>query len=195
MCQSTGSAPRGGSKALSAIQTNITKNFITPFNSQNDAASPYWVNALKDAIGREAFMRGYEITQQQVDAMADSIITKLPTAQEIRERFKRGSSQKQPELNYEPLPLAVLRGNGTKEEKAQRRETVTRFMENARVGDVYTQRGIGGSGEFEIVEDRKSPNGMGLKYINGRTSKVQMSRANVEKFISAGAHLKKRGNR
>ena len=83
-CSQKGSVPRGGSIALSAIQTNITKNFITPFNSQNDAASPYWVSSLKDAIGREAFMRGYEITQQQVDTMADNIIAQLPTAQEVR---------------------------------------------------------------------------------------------------------------
>ena len=80
---------KAGGKALISIQTGVTNNFITPFNSQNDAASPYWVSSLKDAIGKEAFMRGYEITQQQVDTMADNIISKLPTAQEVRERFKR----------------------------------------------------------------------------------------------------------
>lgn len=90
---------------------------------------------------------------------------------------------------YDKFPIStVMFGgrNATNEEKAIKRETVKRFINEAKVGNVYkTGAGFGsGSGDFEIVHFNRSPNKMGIKSGN-RT--VALTSTNVSKFIQNGA--------
>ena len=106
-----------------------------------------------------------------------------------------GSSGKQPQRQYSSIPLVFsLLGtrHATDEEKRQRRETVTRFMNEAKAGDVYkTGAGFGAlGGTFEVVPYNRSPNKLGIKAGNFRP--VAMSRANVEKYLVNGATLMKK---
>lgn len=92
---------------------------------------------------------------------------------------------------YPKIPLSTRMFNGkhaTKEEKAQKRNTVSRFMNEAKAGDVYrTGVGIGSRGDqFEIVSYNRSPNKLGIRS-GGRT--VALSRGNVESYIGNGARL------
>lgn len=96
---------------------------------------------------------------------------------------------------YDSFPVSVRLGHSaTPEEKKQKRDTVNRFMNEAKAGNVYAAgHGIGSSGsQFEIVHFNRSPNKLGLRWSNtGRP--VALSRSNVEKFISNGARLIKQG--
>ena len=109
-----------------------------------------------------------------------------------------GSSGKQEKQSYSSFSWGFRLGGSSREsneEKKQRRETVTRFMQNAKAGQTYqTGGGIGsGGGTFEVVDYNRSPNKLGLRYEGMRP--VAMSRANVEKYIAGGATLMKRGRR
>ena len=90
---------------------------------------------------------------------------------------------------YEKIPV-VFRVGGAKyataEEKKKRKETIDRFMKNANEGDVYSAGGGFGSGgsKFKVVRSRGK---MALQWMGGSSRPVEMSRANVEKFIANGA--------
>ena len=106
-----------------------------------------------------------------------------------------GSANKVPNVTYDALPFAFRwdKSLATKEEKAQRKETIDRFMNNAQVGDVYAIGDTyGNRGEFKIIEMNRSPNKKGIKYINGRGNAKVMSRSNVEEYIFNGAKLVRR---
>lgn len=96
--------------------------------------------------------------------------------------------------SYQRLPIVFRMGGAryaSDEEKQQRRETITRFMNEAKVWNVYRLGGgIGSEGdtpEIEIVPYNSSPNKMGIK--SGNYRPVAMSRANVERYIANGATL------
>lgn len=110
----------------------------------------------------------------------------------------RGSSfGTQPLASYDSFPVSLRIGGGklaTPEEKKQKTETVTRFMNDVKPGDVYSVGGgIGSSGaQFEVVPFNRSPNKMGLKWTGSNSRPVALSRANVASFIANGARLMKR---
>lgn len=109
----------------------------------------------------------------------------------IKEREKAKQTQV-PKLSYDRLPLSTLWGNGsmaTPAEKKQKRDTVKRFISEAKVGNVYaTGTGVGSSGStFEIVQYNRSPNKMGIKDGSGRP--VALSSTNLVGYIKNGAHL------
>lgn len=112
----------------------------------------------------------------------------------------RGSSfGTQPLASYDSFPVSLRIGGGklaTPEEKKQKTETVSRFMQDAKTGDVYSAGGgIGSSGaQFEVVAFNRSPNKMGLRWTGGNSRPVALSRANVASFIANGARLIKRKN-
>lgn len=91
---------------------------------------------------------------------------------------------------YDRIPIVFRLGGSsyaTKEEKAQRREILTKFMNEAKIGNVYiTGNGLGSSGsEFKIVSSRGK---MALKWTNSNRP-VQLDRKNAESFIANGARL------
>lgn len=45
--------------------------------------SPTFVESVKEAIGKEAFMRDYDITQKQVDTLTDKMIRGLAKGKEV----------------------------------------------------------------------------------------------------------------
>lgn len=93
------------------------------------------------------------------------------------------TSERYPRL---PLSLYLYKGKyATKEEKSLRRKSVSAFLENAKAGDRYVAGGIGGDGLFEIVEDRRSKNGLGIRWKDSNT--VMLNRKNTESFIRLGA--------
>lgn len=94
-------------------------------------------------------------------------------------------------VSYERIPYSVQMGQGTKEEKKKKTETITRFMNEAKVGNVYsTGSSVGSSGgsKFEIVHYNRSPNKMGIRSV-GTGRAVAMSRENVFSWIKNGAIL------
>lgn len=104
----------------------------------------------------------------------------------------RGSSSKFQATAYPAFPVRIrLRGGAgaSASDKAQKRAIVSRFLSEAKAGNVYSfGSGImsGGGGQFEIVHFNRSPNKLGIRS-GGRT--VALSRDNVAKFISNGATL------
>lgn len=118
---------------------------------------------------------------------------------QVEEKKATTAETKKPEARssapYESLPVVFRLGGSqyaSPEEKKQRRETLNRFMKEAKEGDVYSVGGgVGSAGgsQFEVVHYNRSPNKLGLKWKNGRGQAVAMSRENVEKFISNGATL------
>ena len=106
---------------------------------------------------------------------------------------KVGNSNSTPELTYETMPYWVRMGGqkfSTKEERKQVTETITRFIDNAKPGQVYTVGGGFGSGEsqFKVVG---SGRGLELKWLSesGSRRSVKLNRANVKDFIFNGAKL------
>ena len=89
-----------------------------------------------------------------------------------------------------PVGARIFGGRGaTPEEKKQTREIVSRFMQEAKAGNVYSLGAgiMSGSGEtFEIVHYNRSPNKLGIRS-GGRA--VAMSRENVARYIMNGATL------
>lgn len=100
--------------------------------------------------------------------------------------------------SYDSFPVSLRIGGGklaTPQEKKQKAETVTRFLNEAKAGNVYsTGAGIGSAGaQFEVVSFNRSPNKMGLKWSNSNTRPVALSRANIANYIANGARLIKQG--
>jgi hypothetical protein len=72
-----------GGTAIGAIRRNVessdwwqsTKQYTkTPEKLLN---SPTFMGSVKDAIGKEAFMRDYEITEKQVNSLAEKMVREL----------------------------------------------------------------------------------------------------------------------
>ena len=104
-----------------------------------------------------------------------------------------GSSGIRVGTSYDSFPVgARLFGgaNATKAEKAQKSQTIKKFISEAQPGNVYsTGVGIGsGSNAFEIVSFRRSPNGLGIKP-SGRGNTVALNSTNAAKWISNGVTL------
>ena len=95
---------------------------------------------------------------------------------------------------YEEFPVSMRIGGrkyASPEDKKKARETVSRFMKEAKDGDVYeVGGGFGSSGgsRFQVTTSRGK---LAIGWIDSdgrRAAKpVQMSRANVEKYIANGA--------
>ena len=104
----------------------------------------------------------------------------------------RGSASKFPTASYPAFPVGarIFGGAGASaEDKAQKRAIVTRFLSEAKEGNVYSVgAGImsGGGDSFEIVHFNRSPNKLGIRS-GGRT--IALSRANISKYIMNGATL------
>lgn len=85
----------------------------------------------------------------------------------------------------------------TAEDKAKVRAIRKAFMADAAVGNVYKYGAAFGTipseeGDFEIVEYRRSPNGMGIRSTRGGRP-VALTTANLNKFIGgSGATLIRR---
>lgn len=77
----------------------------------------------------------------------------------------------------------------TDEEKKIKRDTVTRFIKEAKAGNVYKLGGIGTPEDstLKIVAYNRSKNGLGLKC--GRGNTLILSRENVLAYIKNGATL------
>ncbi len=92
-----------------------------------------------------------------------------------------------PKESYEKFPYGYNSKYATKEEKKQVSQTISKFMENAQIGDVYsTGNGFGSLGSTFTITER----GNGKKMIKaGHGNPVQMSRENVRKYIANGATL------
>lgn len=78
-----GGRGRSGGTAIGAIRRNVessdwwqsTKQYTkTPEKLLN---SPTFMESVKDAIGKEAFMRDYEITVKQVNSLAEKMVREL----------------------------------------------------------------------------------------------------------------------
>ena len=110
-----------------------------------------------------------------------------------------GSFAQAPLTSYESFPVSLRIGGSkyaTPEEKQKKTATVTRFMNDAQVGNVYSVgAGIGSTGgaQFEIVSFNRSPNKMGLRWIGSNSRAVALSRVNAASFIANGAKMVKRG--
>lgn len=109
----------------------------------------------------------------------------------------RSGGARVPNVTYERIPYSVLvRGakNSSKEDAKTARAIVSKFMENAKAGDVYsTGPSLGSVGsQFEVVDYRRSPNGLGLKWIDSNRQPVAMSRSNVQDYLKNGAKLVRR---
>lgn len=107
---------------------------------------------------------------------------------------EHGFKKEEPKKVYKSIPMSFRVGGGkyaTPEEKKERKEIINSFINEAKEGDVYRSgSGVGSSGgEFEIL---KGKNGLMIGWKNSRYRPVEMSRSNVEKFISSGATLIKR---
>ena len=94
---------------------------------------------------------------------------------------------------YEKFPVSFRMGGrkyASPEETKQVRETVSRFMKEAKEGDVYeVGGGVGSKGgqKFKVTTSRGKP-ALAWESEDGYYRQpVEMSRANVEKFISNGA--------
>lgn len=92
---------------------------------------------------------------------------------------------------YARIPYSVIANSrfATAEEKRVARESVTRFINSAKAGDVYELGGgVGSGGErIEIVTHRRSPNGLGIKAVGSPRQPVALNRANVLSYIKNGA--------
>ena len=102
----------------------------------------------------------------------------------------RGSGSGRSSYPAFPVGARLFGGRGASPaDRAAKRSIVSRFMSEARPGNVYSiGGGIGSSGgdRFSVVSFNRSPNKLGIRS-GGRT--VAMSRENVAKYISNGARL------
>lgn len=111
----------------------------------------------------------------------------------------RGGESRLSAVSYPALPsrLFMFGGEGaTAEDKALKRSVVSRFMAEAKVGNMYRLGGgFGSSGgeTIEIVHHSRSSNKLGIRGRNNRA--VAMSRENVAEYIKNGATLIKRAGR
>lgn len=104
----------------------------------------------------------------------------------------RGGTSRLPKESYPAFPVGarIMGGAGASaEDKAEKRAIVTRFLSDAKEGNVYSiGAGImgGGGDRFEIVHFNRSPNKLGIRS-GGRT--IALSRGNIAKYIMNGATL------
>lgn len=104
---------------------------------------------------------------------------------------RNAGSTKAAIAEYERIPLTVMYGIGTKEEKKAARETVKRFINEAEIGNEYVASGgTGGKSEtFTIVEYNRSPNKMGIK--SGNRRPVAFNTTNAKKYLATNVKLVK----
>lgn len=101
----------------------------------------------------------------------------------------RGSSSTSKE-SYERFPVSVRMGGGDSAQKKAVSETVSRFMKNAKVGDVYSVGGgVGSKGGVRFEVTSKGSKGMGLKWQDSNRQALKFDRNNVKSFIANGATL------
>lgn len=101
----------------------------------------------------------------------------------------RGSSSGLSANTYSRFSYSVRMGGGNAEERKQASESVSMFMKNAKIGDVYSV-GVGfgsqGGQKFEVVSRGSK---MALKWQGSTRHAVKFDRNNVRSFISNGATL------
>ena len=112
----------------------------------------------------------------------------------LNKNIKKRQAARMTSEKYDKLPLSTQMFGGryaSKEDKAIKRATIKSFLDNAKVGNVYsTGSGFGsGGGKFEIVSYGRSPNKMGIRS-GGRV--VALTSANVAKYIANGAQRVKK---
>lgn len=94
-------------------------------------------------------------------------------------------------FNAYPVTVRLGRSYASATERAQASATRRAFIAQAQAGDQYrTGAGIGSAGaDFEIVPYHRSPNGLGIRSVNGRGRPVALTGANVDRWIANGATL------
>ena len=116
-----------------------------------------------------------------------------------QEKAKKSSSGGETRQNeeYEPIPYTIRAGGikyASPDEVKQARETVSRFIKNAKKGDVYVVGGGFGSAggqKFTVTESRGKPALAWIDKDGYARNPVQMSRSNVREFLGNGAKLVK----
>lgn len=104
----------------------------------------------------------------------------------------RGGTSRMVKASYPAFPVSTRMFGGahaSPDDRAQKRAIVTRFLSEAKEGNVYSIGGGFGSrgGEqFEIVHFNRSPNKLGIRS-GGRT--IALSRENAAKYIMNGVTL------
>lgn len=105
--------------------------------------------------------------------------------------FSGTKAGKVPNETYDKRPFIFSSKYATADEKKQWTATVSKFIKNAQVGDVYsTGRDWNGkSSSFTVIMK-----GGGKKYLkwNDSYKPVVMDRSNVQKYLANGAKLIKR---
>lgn len=99
-----------------------------------------------------------------------------------------------PAVSFDAYPVTVRLGRGSAAERAQASSTRRAFIAQAQAGDQYrTGASIGSAGaDFEIVSYHRSPNGLCIRSVNGRSRPVALTGANVDRWIANGATLIRR---
>lgn len=113
---------------------------------------------------------------------------------EANKEYSYGSGEERKSEPYESFPYSFRVGGrkyASAEDVKKVKATVSRFMNEAKVGDIYeVGGGVGSAGgsRFQITERSGKPY-IGWIDSDGRRkgNPVQMSRSNVEKYISNGA--------
>ena len=107
----------------------------------------------------------------------------------------RGSGSGRSSYPAFPVGARIFGGRGASPaDRSAKRAIVSRFMSEAKVGNIYSiGGGIGSAGgeRFSVVSYGRSPNKMGIRSSSGRT--VAMTRENVSSYIANGATLVGRG--
>lgn len=122
-----------------------------------------------------------------VEVDDDRRITKGP------DRLRNASSGGAGKSSYESFPVSFRVGGrkyAPEEDVKKVRETVSRFMKEAKVGDVFSVGGgIGSAGgqKFTVTTRRGKPALAWMTKDGHYRNPVQMSRSNVEEFIRNGA--------
>jgi len=140
----------------------------------------------------------YRPSESFLDENGDAIILDPPGYEDNAETAKsetaKSEAPKFEEKTYDRIPLTAYMGSkyASPEDLKKKRETIKRFIKDAKVGNVYSASGgFGSAGDslFEIVHSNKSSNHMALKWVNSKYGPVVLNSSNVLSFIKNGAKL------
>lgn len=160
-----------------------------------------YATEIKNFLGEKGKKIG-SVSEAEKEGLRKEIWADKDTFDKVWNSLKEESDSKAPDggsatASYDRIPFSVRmsRKHADPEEVKQARATVSRFMKEAKEGNVYeVGGGVGSKGgqRFEITT-RGSGKDLYIGWIdeNGRRSSrpVKMSRSNVESFIANGAKL------
>lgn len=176
----------GGYKAKSKMEKDADK-FHKELQSWNDVDFPEDTSEAVD-------MEKSEKKRMEDKLNKFSRLMHEPDREENKEYSYGPGEEAVGETSYGRFPTGFKMGgreHTSPDDVKKIRETVSRFMKNAKEGDVYTTGGgVGSAGgtKFKVVRSRGKL-GLAWEKDGYYLRPVQMSRQNVEKFISNGAKL------